>query len=189
MGEILKKSQILMTMVLTAAFPLMATAQTPPDPLKMTAADLTFEADEKHTKEFHKYFYFHKDGLGYDQALNEIGECNVYQEGPIAGGNEAVPIVPRFVSLSESQSYVPYVYNDMGGGVVGAIIGDMMAAPILQKNKAQRFRKCMEYKGYDRYGVSKDVWKTFTRVDPDDYVEIMASIASGPKPTAEKILP
>jgi len=166
-----------------------AFAQTPPDDLKVTAADLVFEASEKHTEEFHKYFYFHKEGVSFETARNEIGECHVYQDGPVGGEGEVVAIVPRFVSLSENQSYKPYVYNDQGGGVVGAIIGGMIAGPILQKNRAQRYRKCMEYKGYDRYGISKDLWKTFSKGVPGDDLIMQASIASGPKPKTEKILP
>ena len=155
----------------------------------MTAEDLVFEASEKHTEEFHKYFYFHKAGLSHQQALTEIGECHVYQDGPVGSEGEVVNIVPRFVSLSESQSYKPYVYNDQGGGVVGAVIGSMIAGPILQKNRAQRYRKCMEYKGYDRYGISKDLWKTFNTGIAGDDLKMQASIASGPKPKTEKILP
>lgn len=160
-----------------------------PVALNMTAVDLVFEADPKHTEEFHKYFFFHKDGVSFDQARDEIGECNVYQTGPAGAEGETFLIVPRFVSLSETQSYKPYVYNSNDGGVVGAIIGDIISASILKKNKAQRWRRCMEFKGYDRYGLSKDLWKTISKVGDDQYIQIHANIASGPKPQAEKLLP
>jgi len=166
-----------------------AAAQSSVDSTKLTAADLVFEADEKHTEEFHKYFFFHKEGVSYDQALNDIGACNVYQKGAVGSEGEIVPIVPRFGSLSETSSYKPYVYNENSGGLVGAVIGDIVGGPILQKNRAQRYRKCMEYSGYDRYGISKDKWKRLQKSTPNDYVKVNASVASGPKPKTEKLLP
>lgn len=164
-------------------------AQSSENVTNLTAADLIFEADEKHTKEFHKYFFFHKQGVSFDQALNDFGECNVYQDGPAGSEDMIINIMPRFVSLSEKESYKPYVYNQNDGGVVGAIIGDIVGAPILQKNRAQRLRKCMEYKSYDRYGISKDKWKLIHKSATNNYVEISASIASGPSPKTEKLLP
>jgi len=188
-GDEFVKIQMSIALMLSLGASSLAAAQSSVDSTKLTAADLVFEADEKHTKEFHKYFFFHKDGVSYDQALNDFGECDVYQRGPIGSTEVTFTILPRFVSLSENQSYKPYVYNPNDGGVVGAIVGDIVNAPILQKNEAQRLRKCMEYKSYDRYGISKERWKLIHKAKPPNYVKISASIASGPKPTTEKILP
>ncbi len=166
-----------------------AFAQDVDDVLKWTAQDLVFEADPSHTEEFHKYHFFHKSGVSYDQAVLDFGECNVFRKGPVGKEGETFHVVPQFVSLSETQSYRPYVYNPNSGGVVGAVIGEIVGAPIIQKAKAQRMRKCMEYKGYDRYGLSKKLWKRIMKVEDADLVRINASIASGPKPKTEKLLP
>ncbi len=183
------KTHYIIALMLMSGFYSGVYAQTPPEPAPMTAADLEFEPDEKHTEEFHKYFFFHKTGVSLDQALNDIGECYVYRKGPIGKEGQVMNIVPRFVSLSENQSYKPYVYNPNDGGAVGAIIGDIVGASILKKAKAQRLRKCMEYKSYDRYGLSKELWKKISDVSQDDYVKINAHIASGPQPTTKKLLP
>ncbi len=166
-----------------------ALAQDADDVPKWTAEDLVFEASPEHTEEFHKYHFFHKEGVSYDQALLDIGECNTFRKGPIGKEGETFHIVPQFVSLSETRSYKPYVYNPNSGGVVGAVIGEIVGAPIVLKAKAQRMRKCMQYKGYDRYGLSKKLWKKIMKVEDADLVKINARIASGPKPKTERLLP
>lgn len=156
-------------------------------PSETQPPDLAFEITEKDSEEFHKYFYFHKDGISYEDAYMDIDECNIYQNGPIGTEGDFVIIMPTFVSLGETQTYLPWVPNETG--VVGVIMADIFAGPLVLKNRGQRMRKCMEYKGYDRYGLSKDLWKTVNRISPDEYVKVHAKIASGPKPQNEKILP
>lgn len=153
----------------------------------MPPPDLSFEITEKDSEEFHKYFYFHKEGVSYETAFEEISECNIYQKGPIGSEGDFIVIMPTFVSLGENQTYVPWVPNE--AGLVGVIMSDIFSGPLVLKNRGQRMRKCMEYKGYDRYGLSKDLWKTVNKISPDEYVKVHAKIASGPKPTNEKILP
>lgn len=196
MGDKLRQSYITKTLILTAGMSLglsaLATAQDDKDAddvLTWTAENLVFEASEEHTEEFHKYHFFHKPGVSYDQALEDFGECSVFRKGPIGKEGEVFNITPNFVSLSETQSYKPYVYNPNSGGVVGAVIGEIVGAPLVQKAKAQRLRICMEFKGYDRYGLSKKLWKTIMKVEDADFVKINAHIASGPKPKTEKLLP
>ena len=164
-----------------------ALAQTPLNLETVSAADLNFEIEEKHSEEFHKYFYFHRSGVSFEAAKAEIGECYEYRNGPAGMEGQFINIVPTFVSLSEKQVNVPYVQNE--AGLVGMVIGDIVSASLVLKNQGQRMRKCMEYKGYDRYGLSKDLWKQITNIDAATYIDVHARIASGPAPSAEKILP
>lgn len=168
-------------------------AQSTEESTKLTAQDLIFEADKKHTEEFHKYFFFHKQGVTYDQALDDFAECNIYQNGPVGSEGDTVIFTPSFVSLSESQSYTPRLKEQKNNGIIGdaivSLVGDITAAPILLKYRSQRLRKCMEYKNYDRYGLSKDKWRLIHQSKTGNFVKISASIASGPAPKTEKILP
>ena len=59
-------------------------------------------------------------------------------------------------------------------------------------------RNCMYYKGYDRYGLEKDLWQEFNFEEGNSREEaesraqklmMQARVASGPKPEQEALQP
>ena len=122
-----------------------------PDPAKLEMPNLGGPTTADDELGFDKYFYFHRADTGFEQALADIRECDGYARG-----------------LSSPYGYqdVPYPYAGTLAGAAGGAIGNLMVAMIfgsaeLRKARRTNMRRCMNYKGYDRYGLNKDVWQEF----------------------------
>ncbi len=122
-----------------------------PDPAKLELPDLSKPTTADDAADFEKYFYFHRADTSFEQALADIRECDGYARG-----------------LSSPYGYqdVPYPYAGTLAGAAGGFIGNMMVAMIfgsaeLRKARRTNMRRCMNYKGYDRFGLNKDVWQEF----------------------------
>ena len=144
-----------------------------PDPAKLDLPDLSQPTSAGDEGDFDKYFYFHRADTTFEQALTDIRECDGYARGLAS----------------------PYGYQDVGypyagtmAGAVGGAIGNLMVAMIfgsaeLRKARRSNMRRCMNYKGYDRFGLNKDVWQQFNfeeglkHVDEDDRQVMLAKQA------------
>lgn len=122
-----------------------------PDPAKLELPDLSGPTTAEDAADFDKYFYFHRPDTSFEQALADIRECDGYARG-----------------LSSPYGYqdVPYPYAGTLAGAAGGAIGNLMVALIfgsaeLRKARRTNMRRCMNYKGYGRYGLNKDVWQQF----------------------------
>lgn len=119
-----------------------------PDPAKLEMPDLSGATTASDEADFDKYFYFHRADTSFEQALNDIRECDGYARG-----------------LASPYGY-QQVYSPTMAGAVGGAIGNLMVAMIfgsaeLRKARRTNMRRCMNYKGYDRHGLNKDVWQQF----------------------------
>ena len=122
-----------------------------PDPAKLELPDLSRPTTAEDAKDFEKYFYFHRADTSFEQALADIRECDGYARG-----------------LASPYGYAdtPYPYAGTLAGVAGGAIANLMISAIfgsaeLRKARRTNMRRCMNYKGYDRYGLNKDVWQEF----------------------------
>ena len=122
-----------------------------PDPAKLELPDLGGATTASDEADFDKYFYFHRAETTYEQALADIRECDGYARG-----------------LASPYGYAdtPYPYTYTAAGVVGGAIANLMISAIfgsaeLRKARRTNMRRCMNYKGYDRHGLNKDVWQQF----------------------------
>lgn len=137
---------------------------------------------------FRTAFYFHKVGVALQTAEADIRECDAYNQGLVFG-----PAVPDlFPPNRQSESVVPGPYLPgvaggsparmmIGGVVVGAISSVVLPAQ-MRIIAAANLRHCMSFKGYKRYGLSEELWKTLNTGPYDAVVRAKASIASGPQP-------
>jgi hypothetical protein len=141
-----------------------ANAPTIPDPAKLELPNLGAPTTAEDEADFDKYFYFHRADTSFEQALADIRECDGYARG-----------------LASPYGYqdTPYPYAGTMAGAVGGAIANALVAAIfgsaeLRKARRVNMRRCMNYKGYDRYGLNKDVWQQFNfeeglhHVDEDD---------------------
>lgn len=162
-------------------------AQTPSAATPLPA--VSFETSDQDKKKFSKYYISHKPGVSVDKARADIDECLRYSMGANEMGIQMFPPIPDFVPLEDQQSYQdgkPKAHNGQFG-----LVGDVMAALIVPGvNRAiaqSNVRRCMGYKNYDRYGISKEAWKTLNEVDHGQRVNWLAEIASGNTPKAVKV--
>lgn len=152
-----------------------------PDPTKLQLPDLNVALTDEDRAAGDKYFFFHRADTTYEQALGDIRQCDDLARG---------------VKSLQNWVNAPYPYAGTLAGAGGAIIGNMMVALIFgsaeeRKMRRANMRRCMNYKGYDRYALPKDSWKQFNFEEalksiPNDERLLMlaqqAKAASGPKP-------
>jgi len=162
-------------------------AQTPNASAPLPA--ISFETSEQDIKRFSRYFISHKPGVSPEKARADIDECLRYAMGANEMGIQMFPPIPDFVPLEEANSYqdgVPKAHSGQYG-----LVGDVMAALIVPGvNRAiaqSNVRRCMGYKNYDRYGISKEAWKALNEVDHSQRVNWLTGIASGSAPEAVKV--
>jgi hypothetical protein len=154
--------------------------------------ELAFEYGKVKPKDFEKYFYFHRPDTSFDQAFADITECDSLGSGI------------NFYMGADSGAIASAMtqYGVLAGGI-GGMIGGLMADAIFgsaerRKLKRINIRTCMFYKGYDRYGLKKDLWQEFhfeeglSRENADKRQTALlrqALVASGDQPTTEVLQP
>lgn len=147
-----------------------------------------FTATEEDIKDFDKNYYFHREGVDFDTAFADIKECDDLAVGVTRYGGTV------------------YYGSTLAGGI-GAVIGTAIVQGIFgsaerKKTKRISMRNCMAFKGYNRYGLSKDLMKGFDYMDKykkDKSITLLeatedeailyssARVASGPTPKSEMI--
>jgi hypothetical protein len=155
------------------------------DPASITLPDLSFKTDAKFEKDFDKYFYFHRESTDFKTALADLRDCDGLSRG---------------LASPYGNMDVPYPYNATPGGLIGGALGNLMVAAIfgsaqVRATRRINMRRCMHFKGYQRYGLPKDIWKEFnfeegfSELAEDKrqaFLKQQAKATSGPKPqTAE----
>jgi hypothetical protein len=112
---------------------------------------LPFSATPEDAGNYDKYYYFYRKGTDFAAAYADINECDGYA---------------RALTSSFRGADVPYPYaGTLAGAAGGAIANAMMAAIFVpaEKRRMRRvnMRQCMGFKGYERYGLSKELWQDF----------------------------
>lgn len=100
---------------------------------------------------FDKYYYFHRPATDVATAFDDISECDGYARGLQSGYR---------------YQQAPYPYTYTMAGAVGGAIGNVMAAAIFGSAEKRRMRRvnmraCMGFKGYQRFGLPKELWEKF----------------------------
>ena len=153
--------------------------------------ELAFDETADDTKDYDKYFYFHRDGTGFDEAYADIIECDALASGFTYYGG-ASPYMTNYYAIQYGL-----------GGVIGGAIGSALADAIYgsaERRKERRFnlRNCMYFKGYDRFGLRKSLWEEFnfeegnSKEEPEKRARkllMQAKVASGPRPQQEVLKP
>lgn len=153
--------------------------------------DLAYTPDPTIAADSDKYFFFHREGTDFSVAYADITECDSLASGInfYMGGNDAIM----------QNAIMQYG----AAGAIGGAIGGLMADAIFGSAERRRIkrinlRNCMFYKGYDRYGLKKDLWQAFhfeeglSRENAKDREAALlkqARVASGPKPQIEVLEP
>lgn len=178
----------------TATAPVPAPSTGAPAPLDPFAVDpdtvqvpsLAFEITPLNAADFDKYYYFNRADTDFRTALADLLDCDGLARG-----------------LSSGRGWVdtPYPYNTSAAGAAGGIIGNLLVSAIFGSAEIRRLRRvnmrnCMFYKGYQRFGLDKEIWEEFNFEEGLDGVSEearigllrqQARIASGPRPQQEAL--
>ena len=152
-----------------------------PDPEDVALPQLAFEEREQDTENYQKYFYFNRPATGFAQALADLRQCDNFARGLYGG--EYYP---------EPGAVAMYGIGGVLGGVIGGAIANAIRGSAEERRKRRvNMRRCMFFKGYERYGVSKKLWEKFnfeegnkTVPEPVRQAKLFqqAKVASGPRP-------
>ncbi|MBX3595207.1 MAG: hypothetical protein KF783_12085 [Sphingomonas sp.] len=156
------------------------------DAAKVEMPALAFAATPEDEASYDKYFYFRRTGVTYSDAYRDIVECDGYARGLASG-------------IGYAQT--PYPYAGTMAGAVGSAIGTAMAMAIFGSAEKRRLRRvnmrqCMNFKGYQRYGLKKSLWEAFNFEEglsdmPEsrrfDYLKRQALVASAAAPQGKEL--
>lgn len=154
--------------------------------------DLAYTPTPMIAENFDKYFFFHREGTDFSAAYADITECDSLASGI------------NFYMGADSGAMAAAMANyGVVAGAAGGVIGGLLADAIFGSAERRRIkrinmRNCMFYKGYDRYGLEKELWQKFhfeeglSRENAKDREAALlkqARVASGPKPQWEVLEP
>ncbi|RYD50079.1 MAG: hypothetical protein EOP60_12585 [Sphingomonadales bacterium] len=146
-----------------------------PDPATVTVPDLSGSAAPEVVANGWKYFFFQREGVGFAEAHADLADCFRF----LAPNDWGTVKLGRFVPW-ESRTGVKASYNPNPYGLVGALMLAMVEGTLVRRDYQAKMRRCMETRGYTRYGVSEEVWENVTNLPKDQSIAVQAKIASGP---------
>jgi hypothetical protein len=155
--------------------------------VKMPA--LAFRETPEIAADYDKYFYFHRPDTSFDEAFADVMEWDALSSGMnyYRGSSEPYP------------GYYGGTYGiggAIGGAIASAMVDAIFGSAERRKMRRNNMRNCMSFKGYDRYGLPRDLWVEFNfeegngRKEEDVRLadlQMQARVASGPKPQ-QKVL-
>ena len=156
------------------------------DPATVSTPDLRFTETDTDKAGYDKYFYFVREGMDFATAYQDIRECDALARGV------------RFYAAGGTVPY-PYTYTMAGavGGAIGSAMVDMIfGSSVRRQMRRTNLRTCMGYKGYSRYGLSKDLWEVFNfeegnRTVPENerqkYLQMQAKAAISGRPNRQEL--
>lgn len=148
-----------------------------PDPASITVPDLSHSGEPNVVANGWKYFFFHKEGVTFTQAHGDISECF----GFLRKSNWYDVMLPRFVPWRRPNPAIRKATYEPGYyGLVGDLIAGMVEGTLVRRDLQSKMRRCMETRGYSRYGVAEEVWENVIALPPEQAIAIEAKIASGP---------
>lgn len=158
-----------------------------PDAAAVTVPDMTFTPAKADIRRFDDYFYFHKSGVSYERAFADLDQCRMYGQM-----TQFVAPLPAYVPLGGDPVKAPgprHWNMFLMDGIVGALIADIIIANAMEDRAIATSRRCMAYKGYRRYGTSRNIFKQIDSGADTEKLARKALIASGPAPQIEATEP
>ena len=137
---------------------------------------------EKELGDTRKYVLFHKLGISRDQAEADLRFCWQFLSRGVQRS------VPGFIPWRSADAPRQVTYSNGQFGLVGEVIGAIIAGPLDRSVRQSRMFRCMLPRGYGRYRTSEALWKTLNMGDVNTGIAIQAQIASGPVPPTPKVL-
>lgn len=161
-----------------------------PDPATLKMPALAFTATPEIEADFDKYFYFHREGTGFEEAYADIRECDALASG------SSIYLRVDSAQMGAAMAQYGALAGGLGGAIGGAIADAIFGSAARRQQRRTNLRNCMGFKGYARYGLSGDLWKAFNfeeghgrkkEGERDEALELQALVASGPKPSAKEL--
>ena len=163
-----------------------AQASDAPDSSSIELPETAFSEDPTAAMDFDKYFYFWRSETTYDQAFSDILQCDDLARGIKPQGDGSYQD-----SMFAQNAFLYGPAAAAAGGLIGGLIVGAMASAQQKNVRRHSMRYCMFYKGYERFGITKDLWRAFNSEDftselsNDSRIKMVAkqaAVASGSVP-------
>ena len=148
-----------------------------PDPGAIPIPDLSGGRDPAVVSNGWKYFYYWRADTSFAAAFADFSEC--YRFMPVANSS---PGVPMFAPWEDKPATEIVTRGIQPYGLVGAVIGEIVAGPLVRRAHQSRLRRCMEPRGYQRYPLQERRWEQLTDNFSPASIAMQAKAASGPAP-------
>lgn len=152
-----------------------------PPPPAIAVPDIA--ADPRPLGDERKFFVFHRADTSLAWARADLGFCFRYVQ------TGAGILLPYFYTWKGEGAGKPAVYDGGQYGLVGAMIGAMIAGGLERSKRQINMMRCMLPRGYARYRISEELWKELNGKDRGQSIDVQARIASGPVPPTPRVLP
>lgn len=190
----LKRSAILVgmaaTIVASSLLPALAAEpekSAPVDPATVTVPDLSFIATPRDERSYNEYFLFYKPGATTAAALADIQECRAFSQGlqPMA---KLLHFVPVGGEAYEADNRAAYQNAQVMYGLTGVLILGFVMDGLASDNEHGNTRRCMGFKGYQRYGTSRAISKQISKDGDGAMIARLALVASAAQAPPGKVL-
>ncbi len=132
---------------------------------------------------FARHFFFHRPGVPLEEARADLAECRDYAADAMLWPREPKSLPP------DPKTLPPNVSGGPLGPVAGGLVFGLVEGGERAKIAAANMRKCMGFKGYDRYGLPDALWKQLNAGTPEEALLRQARLASGGAPSGRKLDP
>ena len=146
-----------------------------PDPATITVPDLSHSSDPEVVSNGWKYFFFQREGVSFAEAHADFTDCFRFLSPNDWSSIKLDRFAPWNGTPGRKSEYIPSPY-----GLVGALISGMIEGTLIRRELQAKMRRCMEPRGYTRYGVAEEVWERVTALPREQSIAVLARIASGP---------
>ena len=146
--------------------------------------ELAFEESAETIKNYEKYYYFNRPDTSFEEALSDLRQCDGFSRG-LYGGD-------YYPNASMTAMYG--LGGVIGGAIGGAIANAIYGSAEERRKRRVNMRRCMFFKGYERYGLSKELRVKFNfeegnsdvpEKERQQMLAQQAKVAAGSKPQAE----
>ena len=167
-----------------------AVAEEIPDPAALTMPALAFAETPEAADDFNKYFYFHRAGTSFQDAYRDVRECDALASG------SSIYMGASPGAMAGAMANYGMLAGGVGGAVGGLIADAIFGSALRREQRRTNLRNCMTFKGYGRYGLSRDLWTAFNfeeglgrKREPVRLraLALQALVASGPTPTTKEL--
>lgn len=157
-----------------------------PGPETLKAPELAFVPNENDASNYEKYYYFHRAGTSFAEALGDIRFCDELARGLATRDYYPNPGTTAMYGLGGA----------IGGAIGGALANAIYGSAEKRAKRRTNMRRCMHFQGYDRYGLSKERWETFNfeegnstvpEAERQQMLATQALVATGAKPATENL--
>ncbi|WP_237219962.1 hypothetical protein [Sphingomonas arenae] len=102
-----------------------------------------------------KYFYFHRADTSFEDAYLDIRECDALASG------SSIYMGADSATMAAAMTNYGALAGGIGGAIGSAVADAIFGSAARREQRRTNLRNCMGFKGYQRYGLPRELWTAF----------------------------